>query len=375
MGIRQLPTPLVATTEVSPNFKFMVTTDILDDITAPGYLNQVDLQSNPVSKTDILQVLYNFNDQTQSGSFGTFSVSIANGTITLVPTVSPGDVILPVVGNNIPLFAGNTGAIYDGGFTYSNFEFHFVPTLNKVNPISANNLVAFNDSFGAITQLPDGGDYSLNGFLLLGSPTASISTGLVLYPATANGGFFALHSIANVGKFGSTIATDATLGQDSTYTLPNTGVSAPIIGCFLSSVSPGNLLKAGSLPGSIQDSGAQEANLVFTNIVNNMSSGSAIYPFKVTGTESGGALTINSQAGIMTTSSLTTIGGDEYVFTLTNSFITASSGILLTNMGGSSTGIMVTAAESLINGSVQIRVINAGTATFNGNWIISFLVI
>ena len=48
-NIYQLPTQLVGTSGIEPNFKFMVTGDSLDVITTPGYLNQIDLQSNPVS--------------------------------------------------------------------------------------------------------------------------------------------------------------------------------------------------------------------------------------------------------------------------------------------------------------------------------------
>jgi hypothetical protein len=63
----------------------MVVGDGLAALTSPGYLNQIDLQSNPVSPSDVLQVMYDFVPATQSGNFGSFTVSISNGIITLSP--------------------------------------------------------------------------------------------------------------------------------------------------------------------------------------------------------------------------------------------------------------------------------------------------
>lgn len=86
MGILQLPMQVPGMVDVLPNQKFMVTTDNITTITTPGYLNQVSLESNPISTTDILMVLYSFNNQTKIGTFGEFKVSIANNTITLTRT-------------------------------------------------------------------------------------------------------------------------------------------------------------------------------------------------------------------------------------------------------------------------------------------------
>lgn len=79
-GILQLPIQLAGTVGVFPNLKFMVTADNLATITTAGYLNQVNLESNPITTTDILQVLYSFNQQTNVGTYGVFSVSIASAT-------------------------------------------------------------------------------------------------------------------------------------------------------------------------------------------------------------------------------------------------------------------------------------------------------
>lgn len=116
MGILQLPTQVPAMVGVLPANKFMVSSDNLATITAAGYLNAVDLQSNPIGAADVLQVLYSYNQQTNSGTYGIFTVSISNGSITLVNWANPGDVLLPVVSGHFANFNGTTGQIHDAGF-------------------------------------------------------------------------------------------------------------------------------------------------------------------------------------------------------------------------------------------------------------------
>lgn len=116
MGILQLPTQVPAQVGIFPNMKFMVTTDNLATITTAGYLNGVSLQSNPISSTDLLMVIYGFNEQTAAGVFGIFTVSISTtGVITLALWANPGDVILPVTPGHVAVFANANGTIEDGG--------------------------------------------------------------------------------------------------------------------------------------------------------------------------------------------------------------------------------------------------------------------
>jgi hypothetical protein len=89
MGIYQLPTPIPAMVGVLPNLKFMVSTDNLATITAPGYIqaNNIDA-SLPLANTDVIMILYNYNLQTTVGTYGLFSVLVsqATGFITLTLT-------------------------------------------------------------------------------------------------------------------------------------------------------------------------------------------------------------------------------------------------------------------------------------------------
>lgn len=120
MAILQIPTPLAAQVGILPQMKRMITTDNLATVTAAGYLNSIDLQSYPINSSDVLDVLYSYNQQTNSGTFGIFTVSISNGVITLVQWANPGDVLLPVVSGDVATFNGTTGQIKDSGVAFSN---------------------------------------------------------------------------------------------------------------------------------------------------------------------------------------------------------------------------------------------------------------
>jgi hypothetical protein len=86
MGILQYPTPIPATVAVLPTLKFMVSTDNLATITTAGYLNSANLDAaNPISNTDVIMMLYNYNSATTIGTYGLFSASVSGtvGSITL----------------------------------------------------------------------------------------------------------------------------------------------------------------------------------------------------------------------------------------------------------------------------------------------------
>jgi len=159
--IYQLPIQQPAMVGVNPNLKFAVFGDNLATITAAGYLNSVNLESNPIASTDVLQVLYSFNNVTKVGTYGIFTVSISNsGVITLVAWANPGDVLLPVVSGNLASFNGTTGQIQDSGIAAANVMLkNAVNTLTgagqiilaKVNGTEAANAVTASGNAGVIT--------------------------------------------------------------------------------------------------------------------------------------------------------------------------------------------------------------------------------
>lgn len=137
MGIIQAPQSLTGSSGVKPNFKYMVSTDSLGAITTAGYLNNIDLAVYPIQASDILQVIYAYNLQSNSGTYGQFSVSITNGIITLVavPASGLGTAAAKAASNNAlanvasvsgatvaghyAVFNDVNGTVSDGGATLS----------------------------------------------------------------------------------------------------------------------------------------------------------------------------------------------------------------------------------------------------------------
>jgi hypothetical protein len=102
----------------------------------------------------------------------------------------------------------------------------------------------------------------------------------------------------------------------------------------------------------------------------------AVFFQKGTATTTGGLATVNYQAGVLTTPALTTAAGFTYVITLTDSFITTSSVILLQLMGGTNTitGLVTIATPGNGTATITIQNNNASFA-LNGTLIIGFTVL
>ncbi len=97
---------------------------------------------------------------------------------------------------------------------------------------------------------------------------------------------------------------------------------------------------------------------------------------KANGTEAANAVTASGTAGVITTSTLTTAAGANYAITWTNTFITTTSTILLTKMGGTNTtqdtSMVVTAGA----GTSTLTIYNTSPGTaLNGTIFIGYQVI
>lgn len=272
--IYQLPTQQPAMVGVFPNQKFAVFGDNLATITAAGYLNSVNLESNPVSATDVLQVLYSYNNVTKTGSYGIFTVSISNsGVITLVEWSNPGNVLLPVVSGDFAVFNGTTGQIKDAGYLPSN----------------------------------------------------AAKTNVVM-----------LSSASTIGHLASFADT----------------------------------------AGTVQDTGIASTALMLNNAVNTMTGAGQIILAKANGTEAANAVTASGNAGVITTSSLTTAGGSSYAITWTNTKITATSVISLCIQGGTNTVQNITFNCVPGSGTATLTIFNNTAATaLNGTILIGYSVL
>jgi hypothetical protein len=334
-NIYQLPMQVPGMVGVQPNQKFMVCGDNLAAVTTAGYLNQVNLESNPVSNTDILQVLYSFNPQTTVGTYGVFTVSISGtGTITLAQADLTGGVTLPTVVDHIIVSTNTTGQLA--------------------------NLTG--------TAINDG---SIQAGL---SGTAG---SLISYPATASKGSLAVTAVANTGNTVTTLSNDA-MGQTTVVNIPDPGnaVGQLLVGATSTPFVSGNFPQNSGTAGLMVDSGLPVADVVSKIAANTFTGvGSIILP-KVNGTEATNAVTADGVAGLITTSSLTTAGGASYAITWTNTVMTATSVVLLTVAGGTNTTENITLKIVPGAGSGTLTIYNNTAATaLNGTILISYLVI
>jgi hypothetical protein len=99
---------------------------------------------------------------------------------------------------------------------------------------------------------------------------------------------------------------------------------------------------------------------------------------KLTGTVSSNAVTINSPVGVITTPPLTTASGaNQTAIVLTNNFISATSVILMQDMGGTNTtrGVTYSVVPGAGSASITITNGNVAAAALNGTVIFGFSVL
>jgi hypothetical protein len=118
------------------------------------------------------------------------------------------------------------------------------------------------------------------------------------------------------------------------------------------------------------------ATLVNTIAVFSDVAGSIQDQAKANGTEAATAVTASGQAGVITTSALTTAGAGNYAITWTNTFIVAGSTILLTSMGGTNTTKNFNMQATAGAGTSTLTIYNNTAATaLNGTILIGYQVI
>lgn len=335
MGIIQFPTPIPATVGVQPALKMMITTDNLATLTTAGYLNSANMDAaNPISNGDVIMCLYSYNTGTNKGTLGIFTVSVsgATGQITVTNWANPGDVLLPVTANNIAQFNGTTGQIYDG-------------------------------SAAAV----HGGNIQAG----LSGTAGTLSS----FPGTASKGSLILAAVANTGNTTTTIS-NAAMGQASVISIPDpAGATADFVLAPAALVN-GNLNKSSGTAGLIVDAGIAATAVVVNNAANTFTGSGQIILAKANGTEAANAVTASGNAGVITTSSLSTAGGASYAITWTNTLITATSVILLTIMGGTNTTENITLKATAGSGSSTLTIYNNTAATsLNGTILIGYAVL
>lgn len=315
--IYQLPTPLTGSVGILPVYKYMVCGDTLAAVTTAGYLNQINLEGYPLTQTDIVNLIYAFNPNTQSGTFEQFSVSISGGVITLNPLSNAGEVTLPTIANHIATYTNTAGHLSE----------------DPATAISGGNIQA-----------------GLSG-------TAGF---VASFPATAARGSLRLTAVANTGDTLVTIS-NVLHGQASVYSIPD---AANAIGRFLvgATATPfvsGNFPVASGTGGLMVDSGKSAAALptftsptiashiaVFTNTTGNLGedAATAINGGNIQAGLSGTAGTVASFPATAANGSLILAGvaaGGAFNTTISNGTMGQSTVYTLGDIGAPTGGLVV----------------------------------
>lgn len=118
--IYQIPTAIPGTVGVFPNQRFCLFGDDLSAVTAAGYLNQANLQSIPLSQSDVICAFYNYDLNTKSGNYGEFTVAIdGSGSITLTQVGQAGTgTVNNGLANQLAYYSSNGTAV--GGLATAN---------------------------------------------------------------------------------------------------------------------------------------------------------------------------------------------------------------------------------------------------------------
>ena len=335
--IYQFPVPIPVTNGNYPQFKFAVFGDNLTTVTTAGYLNSSNIESAfPLSNADVIMALYSFNQQTMTGSFGIFTVNIAaaTGLITLTAWGNPGDVVLPTTANVLAHFTNTTGTLSSAPGNYFN-----------LGNISAGQ-----------------------------SGTAGT---LASFPATASKGSLIVAGVANTGNTNTTVSNVA-MGQASVVSIPDpaNSIGRFMIGATATPFVSGNFPEASGTGGLFIDSGASPSSFANLTAANVFTAPGQITLAKANGTEASNAVTASGNAGVITTSSLTTAGGSSYAITWTNTLITTSSVILLSIMGGTNSTENITLKATAGSGTSTLTIYNNTAATaLNGTIFIGYTVL
>jgi len=211
--IYQIPTQLTGSVGVFPSQKFAIFGDDIATVTAPGYINQADLEPNPLSTTDILVAFYDFDLNSQTGSYATFEIDIgAGGVITLVLDNPGTGTVDPSTINTIAYYATNGD------------EVSGLPTANNAVLVTSGTGVP-----SLSTTLPDGLAMGTPASLTLtnadGLPVTGLSVGTnsAMIVTDSLGDALAVGPMTDgqivVGATGSTpVATTITAGGNITVT-------------------------------------------------------------------------------------------------------------------------------------------------------------
>lgn len=158
------------------------------------------------------------------------------------------------------------------------------------------------------------------------------------------------------------------------------------IGLNISTIGTGaiNLISANTTHPLIISSGTAYQHITTLAFANTASTPTVTFPDmsgtiylsnKANGTEAANAVTASGTSGVITTSALTTASGASYAITWTNTFITTTSIIVLSLMGGTNTKNTLQIKATAGSGTSTLTITNNNAASLDGTVIIGYIVI
>lgn len=117
MGIKSIYTDTTGQVQVNPRRVKIISYDNLAAVITAGYLNKLAVSTFNIYPTDVIDMIYDYVDATNTGTYGEFLPVFSNGIITL--TAASG-VTLPTVANNVAIFSNTSGGLSDSGIPISN---------------------------------------------------------------------------------------------------------------------------------------------------------------------------------------------------------------------------------------------------------------
>lgn len=330
MGIKSIteaPTGLVS---VNPTVIYINTTDTYATVTTAGYLTSAKQFGTVFNNLQMALV------ETSDDGPVWLQVSVTGTppqTVSLIAPPGDGSVVLPTIANHIATYTNVTGTLSE----------------DPATAISGGNIQA-----------------GLSG-------TAGT---LASFPATSAKGSLVLKAVANTGNTLTTISNDA-MGQASVVNIPDpaNAVGQFVVGATATPFVSGNFPVNSGTAGLMVDSGVAATNLVSKIAANVFSGSGQITLAKANGTESGNAVTASGNAGVITTSSLTTAAGGSYAITWTNTKITATSVFSFCIQGGTNTTQNITFECVPGTGTATLTIYNNTAATaLNGTIFIGYMV-
>ncbi len=205
-----MTTPVEGLVGVQPQIIYIDTSDTVAQVTTAGYLNS-SISQGFTYNTKQMALIY-----TTDAGPDWYEITInPAGVITLVPSVNPGNVLLPVGINRIASFTNAAGQIGD-----------VAATINHLGSIAAGTS---------------------------GAPGTFIS-----FPAAAASGTLIVAASNNVNAFNSTI-TNTAIGQATVYALPDAANANAriLVGATATPFTADHIMVASGTGGLVADAGYQ----------------------------------------------------------------------------------------------------------------------